>query len=190
MSLDKQQLRTFYKELRAGLSDEGLERKSLEITDNVIAFLSERKELTHFHLFLPIPKQREINTYPIKEYLELRGATVYTSRVDSDSLSLQTLLLKPNTKFQFDAWGIPVPEEFELVTNESIQVVFVPLLVFDQKGHRIGFGKGYYDVFLASLDPSVLKIGLSFFPAELSISPELHDIQLDYCITPENIITF
>ncbi|SFA89668.1 5-formyltetrahydrofolate cyclo-ligase [Algoriphagus aquimarinus] len=190
MSLDKPQLRTFYRELRAALSDEDLERKSLAITDNVIVFLSDRKELTQFHLFFPIPKQREINTYPIKEYLEKRGDAVYTSRVELDSLSLQTLLLKPNTKFQYDAWGIPVPEEFELVTNESIQIVFVPLLAFDQKGNRIGFGKGYYDVFLASLDPSVLKVGLSFFSAELSISPELHDIPLDYCITPENIITF
>ncbi|PZX53287.1 5-formyltetrahydrofolate cyclo-ligase [Algoriphagus chordae] len=190
MSLEKNQLRTFYKSLRAALTDEELERKSLEIRDNVIAFLSERKELTHFHLFFPIPKQREVNTYPIKNYLENKGCAIYTSRVGSDSLALQTLFLKHDTEFQFDSWGIPVPLDFDLVNNESIQAVFVPLLAFDQKGNRIGFGKGYYDVFLASLDPSVLKIGLSFFSPEVSIPSELHDVPLDYCITTESVIIF
>jgi 5-formyltetrahydrofolate cyclo-ligase len=190
MSLDKHQLRTFYKELRAALSDDELEKRSLQISENVISFLSDQNELNHFHLFFPIPKQREINTFHIKEYLEDRSAKVYTSRIANDAFALQTLLLKPSTNFQLDNWGIPVPENFELVTNELIQVVFVPLLVYDQIGNRIGFGKGYYDVFLASLDPSVLKIGLSFFSPELSIPYEFHDILLDYCVTPENIITF
>ncbi|MEB2780222.1 5-formyltetrahydrofolate cyclo-ligase [Algoriphagus sp. C2-6-M1] len=190
MSLDKQQLRTFYKELRAALSDEELEKKSFQITENVKAFLDKRKELKHFHLFFPIPHHLEINTFLIRDYLEKRDGHIYTSRVQHDSLALQTLLLKPNTTFQLDKWGIPVPLEFKLVSNELIQVVFVPLLAFDQKGNRIGFGKGYYDVFLANLDSSVLKVGLSFFAAELTIPTELHDIVLDYCITPENILTF
>lgn len=190
MSLDKHQLRIFYKELRAALSDTELEERSLQIAENVKVFLKERKELAHFHLFFPIPKQREINTYPIKAFLENRGANIYTSRVEENTLKLKTLLLKPNTTFLFDKWNIPVPQDFEVVTNELIQVVFVPLLAFDQKGNRIGFGKGYYDMFLDSLDHSVIKIGLSFFAPELYIPSEAHDIPLDYCITPENIITF
>ncbi|PZX54747.1 5-formyltetrahydrofolate cyclo-ligase [Algoriphagus ratkowskyi] len=190
MSLDKQQLRIFYKKLRAGLSDEDLEKKSLQILDNLIVFLKERKDLEHFHLFFPISKQREINTFLIKEFLEARKNTIYTSRVEADSLALQTLQLQPNTKFYLDKWGIPVPKDYLLVSNEMIQVVFVPLLAYDQKGNRIGFGKGYYDLFLSSLDSSVCKIGLSLFSAELHIPSELHDIPLDFCITPENILTF
>lgn len=190
MSLDKHQLRTFYRGLRAALTDDEIEKKSLQITERLITFLKERNALNNFHLFFPIAKQREINTYPIKEFLEGRGNTVYTARVEADSLTLLTLRLKPNTKFLLDQWEIPMPEDFELVTNEMIQVVFVPLLAYDQKGNRIGFGKGYYDLFLSSLDPSVLKIGLSFFPPELLIPSELHDIPLDFCVTPENILTF
>ena len=190
MSLDKNQLRTFYKELRAALSNEEIEQKSLQISNNVIAFLKEQNVLSHIHLFFPIPKQLEINTYPIKEYIEERGGTIYTSKVDPGSLKLQTLLLKPGATFQLDSWGIPIPEDCDIASNERIQLVFVPLLAYDQKGNRIGFGKGYYDVFLASLDPTVIKVGLSFFSPELSIPSELHDIPLDYCITPENIITF
>lgn len=190
MSLDKHQLRTFYKELRGALSDQDLENKSLQVTSNVIEFLKVNKEFNHFHLFFPISKQREINTYPIKDYLDIRGGSIYTSRVAGDSLEMQTLLLKSNTRFKMDKWGIPIPEEFEIVSSELIEVFFVPLLVFDQKGNRIGFGKGYYDVLLAGLKPAVLKIGLSIFPPELRIPAEFHDIPLDYCITPENIITF
>ncbi len=190
MSLDKQQLRIYYKELRGALSDQEVKNKSLQITSNVIAFLDEKRELKHFHLFFPISKQREIITYPIKDYLDEKGATIYTSKVTPDSLALHTLRLQPNTTFQLDDWGIPVPDAFELVSDELIQVVFVPLLAFDQKGNRIGFGKGYYDLFLARLDPSVLKIGLSFFSPEIKLPSELHDIALDCCITPENIITF
>lgn len=190
MNLDKHQLRIFYKELRAALSDEELEGKSLQIANQVKSFLSQRNELVHFHLFFPIPKQREINTYPIKDFLEAKGAFIYTSLVEADTLQMKTLRLKPKTVFQSDKWGIPVPRNFEQTSNEPIQVVFVPLLAFDQNGNRIGFGKGYYDVFLSTLDPKVLKIGLSFFPPELSIPSEPHDISLDYCITPENMITF
>lgn len=190
MSLDKQQLRIFYKERRSALSDEELANKSFQITEHVITFLKARNKMKHFHLFFPISKQREVNTYPIKDFLEERGDTIYTARVESDSLMMQTLRLKTDTKFQYDQWGIPVPQDFELVQNEAIEVVFVPLLAYDKKGHRIGFGKGYYDVFLGSLSPSVLKIGLSFFEPEVSIPFERHDIPLDFCITPKKILTF
>ena len=190
MSLDKQQLRIFYKERRSALSDEELVNKSFQITEQVITFLKVHNKLQHFHLFFPISKQREVNTYPIKKYLEERGGTIYTGRVESDSLKMQTLRLKTDTKFQHDQWGIPVPQDFELLQNEEIQVVFIPLLAYDKKGHRIGFGKGYYDVFLSDLSPSVLKIGLSFFEPEVSIPFESHDIPLDFCITPQNTFTF
>jgi 5-formyltetrahydrofolate cyclo-ligase len=190
MSLDKQQLRVFYKKLRSALSDEELEIKSLQITELLVDFLKRRNDLNHFHLFFPISKQREVNTYPIKDFLEMRGNTIYTGRVATDSLTMQTLRLEAKTKFQLDQWGIAVPQDFKLVSNEAIQVVIVPLLAYDQQGHRIGYGKGYYDVFLSSLSHSVLKIGLSFFNPEVRIPSELHDIPLDYCITPENILTF
>lgn len=190
MDLDKNQLRAFYKELRAALTDEELEEKSQLIAKQVAIFLDGRKALRHFHLFFPISRQREINTFPIKEYLEERKGIIYTSRVEADSLTLHTLRLKAKTGFEMDKWGIPVPKEFDLVSNEAIQVVFVPLLAYDRRGNRVGFGKGYYDKFLASLHPSVAKIGLSFFPPEVEILSEIHDITLDYCITPENSITF
>lgn len=169
--------------------------QELELSSDLIAkqtekFLAKHPELSHFHLFFPIARQREINTFLIKSLLDARGGTVYTSRVSRHSVLMETLKLKPETRFDIDSWGIPLPLDFELVDAGAIQVVFIPLLAYDESGNRIGFGKGYYDAFLGQLAPSVLKVGLSIFPPEKHIHPEPHDIPLDYCITPENILIF
>ena len=72
-----------------------------------------------------------------------------------------------------------------------IDVVFIPLLAYDAKGHRIGYGKGFYDRFLQQCKPETLKIGLSFFEAETSIIPhEFTDISLDFCVHPKGIYQF
>ena len=190
MGLDKQQIRDKYRKLRAGLSDEELAQKSQQITYRVKDFISSHPELSHYHLFFPIAKQREINTFPIKDFLDSKGASVYTSRVSQHAVVMETLKLNPDTRFELDSWGIPLPLDFELVDSSGIQAVFIPLLAFDKSGNRIGFGKGYYDSFLSQLPPFVLKVGLSVFPPENHIPSESHDIPLDYCITPENILIF
>lgn len=75
--------------------------------------------------------------------------------------------------------------------DKKIDVVFVPLLAFDKTGHRVGYGKGFYDDFLAKCRPQTIKIGLSFFDAEDHIEDIYQgDIPLDYCITPNKIYKF
>ena len=69
--------------------------------------------------------------------------------------------------------------------------MFVPLLAFDTKGNRIGYGKGFYDRFLADCKPETIKIGLSFFEAEKDFNDvSKDDVQLDYCVTPEELFQF
>jgi len=70
-------------------------------------------------------------------------------------------------------------------------VVFIPLLAFDEEGHRVGYGKGFYDSFLAECKPETLKIGLSFFEAETKIEDVFDgDMALDYCVTPKQVYRF
>ena len=70
-------------------------------------------------------------------------------------------------------------------------MVFVPLLAFDEKGNRVGYGKGFYDKFLANCKPETIKIGLSFFEAEDKIKEiSENDMQLNYCVTPNKIYSF
>ena len=76
--------------------------------------------------------------------------------------------------------------------NESkLEVIFIPLLAFDIQGNRIGYGKGFYDIFLKKC-PAAIKVGLSFFHAEEELINDINskDITLDYCLTPNEIYKF
>jgi 5-formyltetrahydrofolate cyclo-ligase len=65
-------------------------------------------------------------------------------------------------------------------------MVLVPLLCADPSGHRVGYGKGFYDRYLAKCRPGCLKIGLNYFaPVDQGFDADEHDIRLDACVTPE-----
>lgn len=186
----KQALRTQYLAQRNALSPQEVERLSVQVLEQVVHWLAQHEELQHFHLFLPIVGQQEVNTFLLRELLEQKGKILYTSRVRKGALGLDTLKLPRAATLHADRWGIPVPDRVELVSPESIQVVFVPLLAYDRQGNRLGFGKGYYDFFLGSLSPEVLKVGLSFFGPEKAIPAESHDVSLDFCVTGDRIWCF
>ena len=108
-----------------------------------------------------------------------------------DPEQLQHILLTDQTPFQKNLLGIPEPVSGIQIEPSKIDVVFVPLLAFDNKGNRIGYGKGYYDRFLARCKPECIKIGLSFYEVEQDSFPmEATDIPLDYCVTPEQLYRF
>lgn len=190
MKEEKVKLREFYKAKRGQLTSAEKLQYSFEILNQFKIWLSTREDLTHFHLFFPIEKQNEINTYIIKEYLEANQKKVYTSIIKSKSLEMDTFLLSPKTIFEESKMGIPIPIDAEKAGPMVLQVILVPLLAFDKVGNRIGYGKGYYDVFLKKLNPAVVKVGLSYFLPEEKILAEEHDIPLDFCITLEKIFTF
>ena len=66
-------------------------------------------------------------------------------------------LLTDNTLIKPNIWSIPEPEGGVQIQDNQIEVVFLPLLVFDEKGHRVGYGKGFYDTFLENC-PNAIKI--------------------------------
>lgn len=84
---------------------------------------------------------------------------------------------------------IPEPAIKRHVRNKEIGLVVVPVVAFDQKGARLGYGRGYYDKFLAN--SKAVKVGLAF---EAQIHPglpeESHDVRLDFVITENRIISF
>jgi 5-formyltetrahydrofolate cyclo-ligase len=100
-------------------------------------------------------------------------------------------LLTDSTVIKVNDWGIPEPVDGVEIPASKIEAVFIPLLVFDQKGNRIGYGKGFYDEFLSRCTKEVVKVGLSLFPAEKEIEEvNEHDVPLDYCVSPEKIYNF
>lgn len=100
-------------------------------------------------------------------------------------------LLTDNIFIKKNEYHIPEPIDGIEIPNEKIDVVFIPLLAFDVYGNRVGYGKGFYDRFLALCKPETIKIGLSFFEAENIISNiSLNDIQLDYCVSSKKTYVF
>lgn len=186
----KNELRQEYRQLRKQLSGEEVNELSRKITNQLGLWLEGQDNLMQFHLFFPIAKFNEVNTFYLQQLLEQQGKILFTSQVNREENRLETLQLPLDAAFFLDEWGIPVPQESLRVPTTKIQVVFVPLLAYDSSGHRLGFGKGFYDKFLSSLEQSVIKVGLSFFSPEVAIPMEPHDVPLDYCITPDRIWTF
>ncbi|MDX5340557.1 MAG: 5-formyltetrahydrofolate cyclo-ligase [Cyclobacteriaceae bacterium] len=186
----KAEFRSEYRQLRKGVPGEKVQAMSRRICQQFLDWLKDHPNLDHIHLFFPIDRFNEVNTFYIKESLDEMDKILYTSQTNKQSTALETLRLPKEAEFFRDEWGIPVPQESIKVSPSKIQLVLVPLLAFDFQGNRVGFGKGYYDSFLSTLDPTVIKMGLSIFPPEENIAPEPHDVRLDYCITPEKIFTF
>jgi len=187
---NKQDLRTAYRQLRKSLQPAVIEANSQAINTQLLDWLADRSHLQHFHLFFPIDRFNEVNTFYIKESLDQLGKTLYTSQVNRGETELETLKLPKLVAFFLDEWGIPVPQESITVSPNKIEVVFVPLLAYDLAGNRVGFGKGFYDSFLSKLKQDVIKVGLSFYGPEENIQPDIHDVPLDYCITPEQVYSF
>lgn len=187
---NKKDLRSAYRQLRKSLQPVMVETMSKAINSQFLGWLEDKSHLEHFHLFFPIDRFNEVNTFYIKESLEQRDKTLYTSQTNRGATELETLKLPKDAAFFMDEWGIPVPQESILVSPNKLEVVFVPLLAYDLSGNRVGFGKGFYDSFLGKLKPGVIKIGLSFYGPEERIQPDDHDVPLDFCITPEKVFTF
>lgn len=147
-------------------------------------------ERIYYHIFLSIAKNKEIDTSSIIDILRERQKQIIVPRVKNE-VALDSVLLVDESQLKENRWGIPEPSEGDLIDPALIDVVFVPLLVFDKSGHRVGYGKGFYDRFLKSCREDVLKIGLCYFDPVDEIS-DIHpdDVELDHCVTPKEIYSF
>lgn len=185
----KKELRQKYKELRQNLSEENIEEWSLQIANQLIRL--DIWQHSFYHLFLPIESQKEVNTEYILQVLAGKDKNIVLSKSDFSTRGMTHFLLTDNTTIKKNEYDIPEPIDGLEVPVSKIDVVFVPLLAFDEKGNRVGYGKGFYDKFLAECKPEILKIGVSFFESEKVISDVLNtDIQLDLCITPTKVYNF
>ena len=189
IKMDKTALRKKYKALRNSLSENEIEEKSLAIANKILTL--PLWEQTYFHIFLPITEQKEVNTEFILHILSGKDKEIIVSKADFATRKMTHFLLTDNTKVKKNEYNIPEPVDGIEVPSKKIDVVFVPLLAFDKKGHRVGYGKGFYDKFLSECQTETIKIGLSFFEAEEFIN-DVHegDMQLDYCVTPKTIYEF
>jgi 5-formyltetrahydrofolate cyclo-ligase len=187
----KAELRKIYLARQKSLSPEERSEKS-----GLIANLFFRKfdlsAINFLHCFLPIRKFNEIDTKPILErvWREFPRVETLVPRVDFETNEIENLKFKPEILLAENVWQISEPVHDEKVETEKIDMVLVPLLCFDARGFRVGYGKGFYDKLLKNCRADCLKIGLSYFApvAEIEDAQDF-DVKLDFCVTPEEIFT-
>ena len=102
-------------------------------------------------------------------------------------LSLHFALLEELAPGSF---GIPEPDaDLPLVDTADIDVMLVPGVAFDLSQNRLGYGKGFYDRLLSSSARLPLLVGISFDETLYEEIPaEIHDIRMDYIVTPTQIV--
>ena len=181
-------LRTEYQKRRDSLTEEQIADCSIQISN--LSLTLNIWEYSIYHLFMTNEKNKEIDTSYLLSVIQGKDKQPVIPKIVDDN-RLEHFLLNDQTLLKNNRWGIPEPLCGITINPKQIEVVFVPLLVFDQHGHRVGYGKGYYDRFLDQCSESTRKVGLTFFDPVTKIEDiETHDISLDFALTPERIYAF
>ncbi len=188
LPMDKKTLREHCKLQRMELTDREIESLSLSIANKSLELDIWDKKT--YHIFLPIVRLREINTEYLLTILNGKDKDIVIPKTDLVTKTLTHHLLTDATGIQMNPWGIPEPQDGIIIDENRIDVIFVPLLGFDLKGNRLGYGKGFYDRFLSKCRKDCTKIGLSFFGPLDNILVNNYDISLNYCITADQIYHF
>jgi len=146
------------------------------------------------HVFLPIVSKNEVNTWFIIQHLQAHFPGIEIS-VPVTNVANQTLshyLLTPDTDLKINKWGIPEPVNATQLPEALMDLVLVPLLAFDEKGHRVGYGKGYYDQFLNKCRPDTIIVGLSLEEKPIPFIQDIHegDRALQYVVAPTTVYQF
>ena len=183
-------IRKTYLKKRQELSSSKFEEESSLLVQNTIELIKKYKPEC-IHCFLPIYSKSEINTTPIIQYCWEKNIDVVVPVSNFEDGTLKTAKFRPNTKTKQTKNNITEPIDPVWETNDNINIVITPLLAFDPKGHRVGYGKGFYDRFFASLNKDAKRIGISLFnPCKGIENINEYDVPLTHCVTPDKTYSF
>ena len=187
ITADKTFLRSHYKKKRLSLTKQEVGHLSRRVC-NQLDKLNIWK-LKHYHIFISISKYNEIDTSSIINKLKSKQKIIIVPKISNNELV--HIAINDETEFGLNEYGIKEPNDGNHFVIENLDIIFIPLLAFDIEGHRVGYGKGYYDRFLKLTNNSTLKIGLSFFdPINKILDIDDNDVKLDYCVTPKQVHKF
>ncbi len=131
------------------------------------------------------PFRGEYDVRSIAHHFISRGATLALPKVVGQHQPLHFCAWSPDSPMKDGAYGIPIPEHVQIV---RLDAVIIPMVGFDQRGYRLGYGSGYYDRTLATYDPQPIKIGIAFEMQRLDdLHPQAHDIAMHYVVTEKGI---
>ena len=164
---------------RTQLAEKEFLERSQRVIETLAPFLTPGKTIASFKA---IPHRNELSLD------SLLGHFAFPRVI---SAADGTMEMAFSTTFANSDWGIPEPMGGTVVKPTDLDIVLIPLLAFDKNGHRVGYGKGFYDRYLVKCRPDCLKIGISLFdPVDLIEEVESHDIPLDIAICPAKLYDF
>lgn len=186
--MEKQALRKLYLEKRSDLTPEEIETKTLSIIRNfsTVNFI----QVKYLHVFYPIAGKTEFNSLLLADWIRSNHPEIklVLSKSNFETNTLSHFIWDTDTKLAMNTWGITEPETGVAINPGLLDMILIPLLAFDKKGNRIGYGKGFYDRFLSECRPDAQKTGVSFFhPVDEITGINEFDVPLDMCVTPEKI---
>jgi 5-formyltetrahydrofolate cyclo-ligase len=179
----KKQLRKEILEKRDSLKDKEIKAKAKSIKEGLFS-IGEYEIAKTICFFVSF--NSEVDTHGmIKEALN-QGKKVCVPVVKGNRLVLSLINdftdLKKKNKY-----GILEPSKINKVDKKEVDMIIVPGSVFDKRKHRIGYGKGYYDILLK--DFKGLSVGICFDLQIIEKIPkDVWDEKLDMIITEKGII--
>ena len=141
------------------------------------------------NVLIYIAHKNEIQTFPlIKEFIKSKQIIVPKTHLRFHSLSLHHI--KSDEDLFLGRYGLIEPRPHtKMIDPEEIKCAIVPGTVFDKQGHRIGYGKGYYDKLNKFLKCPKISLAYSFQIIQ-NIPAEKHDVKIDILITEKKIYRF
>lgn len=189
--MTKKELRKIYRDKRAAIPS----KEKLKLDDILLINFQQLyfEEVSTLLSYWPKADAQEPNTHIFSDYLRhmVPDLQIAYPVTDFSVNTMTALLINEDTVYYTNQYGITEPQKGVAIEPEAIDLVLVPFLICDKNGYRVGYGKGFYDRYLAQCREDIIKIGFSYFePVEQIDDRENFDIPLDYCITPERIYEF
>ncbi|NQS88921.1 5-formyltetrahydrofolate cyclo-ligase [Patescibacteria group bacterium] len=185
---EKEALRHHILFIRRNLLSKKVREKSEKIREFFFDFpFFQRANLILFYLSLP----NEVQTERLIKDTFRMGKRVAVPLVKKEKREIVPCELNNyNKELEDGPWGILQPKAgCKQVDIKEIDLVVVPGVAFDEKGHRLGFGAGFYDRFLKLLSSTTKIVSLSFEVQVVKKIPSLsHDVPVEYIITEKRII--
>jgi 5-formyltetrahydrofolate cyclo-ligase len=138
-----------------------------------------------------MPLKSEVNPLPLLRKLGEAGAALALPVVAGKGQPLTMRAWRFGGPLASGVWGIREPTPDAPAVDPDILIV--PLLAFDRRGHRLGYGAGYYDMTLSALraKKNVVAIGIGYAAQEVDTVPITpRDARLDLMLTEQETIDF
>ena len=182
--MKKQELRALYKQKRKDLTE--IQIKGLQENIYQQIYNLDLSTVKNVHLFLFMPKFKEIDTTPLITYFRNKNKRIVISKCNFKDNTLSHFYLEENTVISLNKFGVLEPLAAELVEENKLDLIFIPMLISDDKKFRVGYGKGFYDRFLSNCRKDAKFIGLNFFsPIKAIEDKNEFDIPLHQVIYPK-----